>query len=822
MKNIQFKRFIPHIVAIIVFISISYIYFPEALQGKVVNQSDVSSWRGAANEILEYNKKTGEQTLWTNSMFGGMPSYMVSTQYKGNQIKHINHYLQLGKRPASYICLAMLSFYLLMLVFGVNPWLGIIGAIAFAFSSYNFIIIQVGHNSKMVAIAYMPMVLAAVVYAFRKNRLLGSIFLGIALALEIIAKHPQITYYLGLIVLVYGAYELYHAVKNKTLIAYSKTIGLLVVAGGMAVATNADYLLTTSQYAKYTMRGPSELSHNKDNKTSGLDKDYATQWSYGIDETFNLLIPNYKGGASGGALSEKSEVYKLISRQDPSYAKKVIKQMPTYWGPQPFTAGPVYIGAIIIFLFALGLCLIKGKTKWWILTATLLSFALAWGRHFMPLTELFLDYFPLYNKFRTVSMILVIAQLTIPLLAILALKKVYQSEIDKKDFMKSMKIALGTTAGFCLLVYIIPSISGSFIGAQDGQMHEMIANALRMDRIALLKADAIRSLIFIVLAAATIWAVYNKKLKTNYSYIILAVLILADMWTINKRYLNSGDFVQQRQFTNQFALRPVDKIILQDKDPNYKVLDFSVNTFNDSHISFHHKTIGGYSAGKLRRYQDMIEFHISKEMQKFASGLKNASSLHQIDSLVAGMKVINMLNTKYIITNPDTAPLVNRTAMGNAWFVKDYKIVPNADAEIAALYGFNPKEEAIIDKQFEGILNDRAFNPDEKASIKLESYAPNKLVYKTKAENEQLAVFSEIYYPEGWKVSIDGKEAKHFRANYILRSMIVPAGEHTIEFRFDPDSYNTGTNISYISSILLLLLLTVAAFFSIKKILKKD
>ncbi len=821
MKNFQINKFIPHIIAIVLFIIVSYSYFPEVLQGKIVNQSDVSSWRGAANEILEHKEKTGEQTLWTNSMFGGMPSYMISTQYKGNLIKYIDHYLQLGKRPASYIFLAMFSFYLLMTVFGVNPWLGIIGSIAFAFSSYNFIIIQVGHNSKMLAIAYMPMVLAAVTYAFRKSRILGSIFLGIALALEIVAKHPQITYYLGLIVMIYGAYELYHAIKNKTLGEYIKTLSLLIVAAGLAVATNADYLLTTTEYAEYTMRGPSELTHNKNNKTSGLDKDYATKWSYGIDETFNLLIPNYKGGASGGKLTEKSETYKLFSKQDPSYAKKIIQQMPTYWGPQPFTAGPVYMGAIIIFLFALGLCLIKGKTKWWILTATLLSIALAWGHHFKGLTYFFLDYFPLYNKFRTVSMILVMAQLTIPLLAMLGLKRVFQSDIDKKYFMKSMKIAVGSTAGFCLLAYLIPSISGSFTAATDEQMHQMVANAIRLDRIALLKADAIRSFIFILLAAATVWAAYNKKLKTKYSYIILAVLVLADMWTVNKRYLNSDHFIKQRQFTNQFELRPVDKIILQDKDPDYKVLDFTVNTFNDSHISYHHKTIGGYSAGKLRRYQDMIDFHISKEMQKFASAVNKAESLQQIDSIMEGMKVINMLNTKYLITNPGSGPIVNRSALGHAWFVNDYKIVPNADAEIAALYSFNPKEEAIIDKQFEDQLNDRAFNPDANAIIKLETYEANRLVYKTQAASEQLAVFSEIYYPEGWKVTIDGKEAQHFRANYILRAMIVPAGNHTIEFTFNPDSFRTGTNISLISSILLLLLLVGAVGFIVNKELKK-
>lgn len=821
MNKFDIKKFLPYITAIILFIAIPYAYFPEVLQNKIVNQSDVSSWRGAANESLEYKEKTGEQTLWTNSMFGGMPTYMISTRYDANKVKLVNGWLNIGDRPASYYFVAMLSFFLLMMVFGLNPWLGIIGAIAFAFSSYNFIIIQVGHNAKMLAIAYMPMVLAAVVYAFKKNRILGSIFLGISLALEIVAKHPQITYYLGLVVMVYGAYELYHAIKNKTLIDFSKTLGMLIIAAGLAVATNADYLITTTEYSKYTMRGPSELTHNKDNKTTGLDKDYATQWSYGIDETFNLLIPNYKGGASGGKLSEDSEIYKLLSRQDPSYAKKVIQQMPTYWGPQPFTAGPVYMGAIIIFLFALGLCLIKGKTKWWILTATLLSIALAWGHHFKTLTYFFLDYFPLYNKFRTVSMILVMAQLTIPLLAMLALKRIYQGDIEKKDFMKSMKIAVGATAGFCLVAYLIPSISGSFTTASDASMHEMIANALRLDRIALLKADAIRSLIFILLAAATIWAAYNKKLKTNYSYIILAVLVLADMWTINKRYLNGDHFVKERQFSNQFELRPVDKIILQDKDPNYKVLDFSVNTFNDSHISYHHKTIGGYSAGKLRRYQDMIDFHISKEMHRFAKAANASKSLNEIDSIIAGMKVINMLNTKYIITSPNAAPLSNRSALGNAWFVNDYKIVPNADAEITALYSFNPKEEAIIDKQFEDQLNDRAFNPDANASIKLETYEPNRLVYKTQAQSEQLAVFSEIYYPKGWKVTIDGKEAKHFRANYILRSMIVPAGNHTIEFKFSPDSFRTGTNISLISSILLLLLLAGSAAFIVRKELKK-
>lgn len=808
MNKIEYKKFYPYIAVLAIFIVISYAYFPEVLQGKIVNQSDVSSWRGATNEILNTEKQTGEKPLWTNSMFGGMPSYMISTDFDGNKTKSIYDSLLIGKRPASYICLAMVSFFLLLLAFGCNPWLGIIGSIAFAFSSYNFIIIQVGHNSKMVAIALMPMVMAAVVYAFKKNRIKGAIFLGIALALEIIAKHPQISYYLGITIFIYALYELYQAIKDKTLPAFLKTSGLLIVAAAMAVATNADYMMTMSEYSKYTMRGPSELSHNAHNQTSdGLDKDYATSWSYGIDETFNLLIPNYKGGASASELSEDSEIYKLFSRQDPSYAKQVIKQMPTYWGTQPFTAGPVYIGSIIIFLFVLGLCLIKGKTKWWILTATLLSFALAWGKNFMPLTDFFLDYVPMYSKFRTVSMILVIAQMTIPLLAILALKRVFDKEIDKKQLIKGLKIALGTTGGFCLLVALFPSIAGDFIGAQDSQIQDIIVKALVADRISLLKADAMRSLIYIILSAATIWFVIKQKLKTNYAYLILAILVLADMWTIDKRFLNSSHFMPQRQLTNQFVERPADKMILQDKDPNYKVLDISVNTFNDSHISYYHKTIGGYSAGKLRRYQDLIDFHISKEMGTFISCLQGQASLHKIDSTLSELGVLNMLNTKYIIYNGDAAPIQNRMAFGNAWFVEDYNMVNNADEEIAALDNINPRETAIINSKYSDILKNRAIIPDENASIKLESYMPDKLVYKTKAETEQLAVFSEIFYEKGWKVMIDNNESTHFCANYVLRSMLVPAGEHTITFYFEPDSYYTGKIIANISSILLIILL---------------
>jgi len=821
-KKFDYKKFKPYLFAIAIFVALSTAYFPQIYQGKIVSQADVSSWRGAANEILQTEKETGEKPLWTNSMFGGMPSYLISSDFDGNKTSFIYKCMEIGKNPASWICLSMISFFLLLLAFGCNPWLGIIGGIAYAFSSYNFIIIQVGHNSKMLAIALMPMVLASVVYAFRKNKFLGSLFLALSLSFEIHAKHPQIAYYLGIIIFIYGAFMLYNAIKDKSLNHYFKTIGLLVVGLILAIATNADYLMTMKDYAQYTMRGPSELSHNKDNKTkSGLDKDYATDWSYGIDETINLMIPNYKGGASSSSLSEDSEIYKLFAQQDPAYAKQVIKHMPTYWGPQPFTAGPVYIGAIMIFLFVLGLYLIKGKTKWWILTATLLSFALAWGKHFMPLTDFFLDYIPMYSKFRTVSMILVIAQLCIPLLAILSLKKFFDANSDKKKLIKGLKIASAITAGFCLIIAIIPSLAGNFTSPQDQQMQDVIANALQADRISLLVSDALRSFIFIGLAAGVLILFLKKKLKPLYAYIAIALLVLIDLWNVDKRFLNSEHFMPKRHLVGQFQERPVDKAILNDKSLDYRVLDLTVNIFNDSRISYFHKMIGGYSAGKLRRYQDMIDFHISKEIQTLASTFNKNATVMKIDSCLAKLNTLNMLNTKYIIYHAKANPIINNKALGNAWFVSDYKYVENADEEINSLNNFNPKEIAFVDKKFKPILKNQAFNPDPNAKIELISYQPDFLKYKTSCSSNQLAIFSEIYYPNDWKVYVDGKPSQNFRANYILRGMIVPSGEHIITFSFEPSRYFIGRTIAIIASFILLALLFISLYFSLRKLYER-
>lgn len=822
MKMPKPKSFYPYLVAFILFIVITYAYFPALFEGKIVMQSDISSWRGAANEIIQFREQTGEEPLWTNSMFSGMPTTMISTEYKGNYLKNVYDGLFVGPRPASYLILGLVSFYLLLLAFGVNPWLSIVGALAFGFCSYNFQILQVGHNAKMVAISLMPMVLASVVFAFRKNRWLGAVFFGITLAFQIMANHPQITYYLAFIVLFYGIAQLYKAVKAKALPAFFKTVTLLVVAVLFAAATNINHLWPTWEYSKYTMRGGSELTLNQNSQTKGgLDKEYATAWSYGIDETLNLMIPNFKGGASGGALDKNSETYKFLNSQGASNADQIIQQLPLYWGEQAFTAGPMYMGAIAIFLFVLGLVLIKGPMKWWIVGISLLALFLGWGRNFMFLSSFFYDYIPLYNKFRVPSMMLIVLQLTIPLLGIYTLNKILNGEYEKKTLIKGLKIAVGVTGGICALFALLPGLAGSFVSPADSQYPDWLRQYLPQDRESLLRSDAFRSLVFILLAGVVIWAWMIQKIKSTHVVFVMGLLILADMWTVDKRYLNNDHFVKQREFNNQYQPRPVDQAILADKDPNYRVLDISVNTFNDSHTSYHHKTIGGYSAAKLQRYQDIIDYFIYPEMQSIGKTLESSPTLSAMEESLSKQTVLNMLNTKYVIVHANSAPVNNKYAYGNAWFVKDYELVNTPDEELLGLKQIDPRESAVISKEFESVIQDKGFNFDENATIQLTSYAPNKLEYKTSAANEQLAVFSEIYYPKGWNVYIDGNKTDLLRADYILRAVIVPAGEHTVTFEYKPESYYMGARISAISSSLLLLALLGGIVFYIMRYMKK-
>ncbi|MCD4744685.1 MAG: YfhO family protein, partial [Bacteroidales bacterium] len=771
MKNLSLKKITPYIIAIILFLIITMIYLSPLLEGKKLKQDDIIRHKGMSKEIVDFREQTGEEALWTNSMFGGMPAYQISVDYKSNLISYIDKIFRLGlPHPAGLIFLYFIGFFILLLILGVDPWLSIAGSLAFAFSSYFFIIIEAGHNSKAHAIGYMAPVLAGIILCFRGKYLWGGILTALFLALELKAGHPQITYYLALLVIILGIFEFAETIRLKKYTTFIKSVSILIIAVILAVLTNITNLWATYEYGKYTIRGKSELTTEQENRTTGLDKDYATAWSYGVSETLTFLIPDFMGGSSHGELSEKSETFKMLKQnQVPiAQAKQYIKHMPLYWGSQPFTSGPVYIGAIMCFLFVLGLIIIKGKIKWWLLTATILSIMLAWGHNFMALTDFFLDYIPGYNKFRAVSMTLIIAELTIPLLGILALKQAFDKEIDKKEIFKALKISFYIVGGITLFFAIFPGMFFDFSNVTDQQyLPAWLVEPLQSDRKNLLRFDAIRSFIFIFLALIIIWSVINKKLKRNYAYIFFIILILADMWTIDKRYLNNDNFIRKTQANTPYQKTQADIQIRKDTDPNFRVLNLTVDPFADASTSYFHKSIGGYHGAKLRRYQELYDFHIKMN----------------------NINVLNMLNTKYVIqtdNNKQPQARQNPGALGNAWFVENYKIVENADEEIAALNDFDPVKTAIIDNSFKNELS--GFNPkiDSSARIYQTEYKPNHLTYQYKSNNDQIAVFSEIYYDKGWNAYIDGNLMPHFRSNYVLRAMIVPKGEHTIEFKFEP------------------------------------
>jgi len=837
MSKIKVNKLIPYFAAIILFLILSLAYFPDAMQGKKLNQHDKKTWKGGAQEIIQHQKETGEWSLWTNSLFGGMPTYLVSNHAPNNWTKYIYKILDLGHkyRPISFIFMALLGFFIALLLFEVKPWLALIGALTFAFSTYFLIIIEAGHITKVIAMAFMPPIIAGIYHAYNKKIFVGSIVMMIFLALQLLVNHLQITYYTLLIIVVYAIFEAVKAFREKKHIAFIKTSAILVIAALIAVSTNFSQIITTYDYGKDSIRGESELTNDKTNKTSGLDKDYATAWSYGKVETFNLLIPNLVGGGSYSELSKDSEMYKEFKKLGVGNLGKTMKNIPTYWGPQPFTSGPVYLGAIVMFLFILGLFLVKGHLKWWLLTSTILSITLAWGNNFMFLTDLFLDYFPLYNKFRTVSMILVIAEFTIPLLGILALKEIIEKSVSKKEIYTALKWAGGIVVGTILLLLINPSIL-SFSGEndiarfsqmfglqQDAQSQQILSGltaALEQDRASLFRADAFRSLGFILVSALLLWLFIEEKLKEIGFISILGILILVDLWSVDKRFLNSDDFVSARFEKEPFTKSKSDKFILKDTDPNFRVLNLAVSTFNDASTSYFHKSIGGYSGAKMRRYQDLIDHGISREINMLIYAVNNATSEMDVKSALMKLSIINMLNTKYFIVNPSSMPMLNNFNLGNAWFVNEIKEVKNADAEIKAVTGFNPERTAIIDKRFkEQFFN---FKKDENATIVLTSYAPSKLSYKAKADTEQLAVFSEIYYEKGWNAYIDGKLVPHMRANYVLRAMKIPAGEHNVEFKFEPSIWKVGNTISLIGSILFYLIILGSVFILVKKLKVKE
>ena len=780
------------------------------LEGKVLEQSDIVHHKGMSKELVDYRDETGKEAIWTNSMFGGMPGYMISTIYKGNLTRVIDKTLRSIFHPAAMLILYMLGFYILLLSLKINRWQSLVGAIAFAFSSYFLIIIGAGHNSKAYALGYLPVVIAGVLMVFNKKRIPGVILFTLGLALEILAGHPQITYYGLILLVIYGIVELVYAIKKSEYLPFLKSAGILIAGAVVAVGMNLSQLYTSYEYAKDTIRGPSELTSDNENKTSGLDKDYVVQYSYGIGETFTLLVPNFKGGATHLHPDLDSESYKVLRQKGVQQPRETLNMIIMYHGDQPPTAGPVYLGAIVVFLFVLGLFVIEGKYKWWLLIATIISIILSWGQNVMGLTSFLLDHLPFYNKFRAPSMTLVIAQITMPLLGFLALNNIITGKTDKKIWLNGLKWATIITGGLTLLFALAPGITGDFRSQYDlrFQLPDWLIEAAVADRKAALRNDALRSFVFIGLAAGTLYLWNLNKLKTNALIVVLGLLVLADLWMIDKRYLNNDNFVSKREAKNPFPEMPVDKAILQDKDLSYRVLPLQ-NPFQDARASYYHKSVGGYHAAKLRRYNEVIEHHLVPEMQKLIGVLQAGGTP---DSAFRNLPAINMLNTRYIIYDLNASPIKNDHALGNAWFVEDFDIVENADEEIEALKNIDPLAKAIVDKRFSSYLEGKTFSKDNAGSLKLIEYQPNYLKYQSKASGEQLAVFSEIYYDKGWNAYVDGKIVPHFRANYILRAMVLPAGEHTVEFKFEPKSYFIGNKISFASSVILILAMIGYAF----------
>lgn len=812
MKKNLFQSLMPYIAAIIIFLLATFLLFTPLFQGERLVQGDITNFKGMSKEIQDYRAKTGEEPLWTNSMFGGMPAYQISVKYKNNLFSYVDKIFRLGlPRPADYVFLYFIGFFFLLVVMGVNPWLAIIGALAYGFSSYFIIILEAGHNSKAHAIAYMAPLLGSILLTLKGKWLKGGILTAIFACLELYANHLQITYYFLILVLIVWIAFLVDSIQKKQIVSMAKATGVLIIAAFLAILPNFTQLWTTWEYSKETTRGKTELSHQKEIQTRGLDKEYVTQWSYGVSETWSLMIPNVKGGATDQL--GKSEF--ALEKLEPSM-RRAIAQQNHYWGDQPFTSGPVYVGAIIVFLFILGIFIVDGALKWGLVAATALSIMLAWGKNFMPLTDFFLDYVPLYDKFRAVSMILVIAEVCMPLLGILALEKIYQhpslTKNEASSFRKKFFIAYGLTGGISLIFYMFPNLFFNFISsAERSQLNELrsqvadpsqialFIQSLETSRIAIFRHDAIRSFLFITIAAGVIYA-YASKLRFPRPLFLISMglLIFIDLYVINKRYVTEDKFESSRMVDSPFTPTPADQLILKDTDIHYRVLNLSTNTFNDAITSYFHKSIGGYHGAKLKRYQELIDHQISKN----------------------NMEVLNMLNTKYFIVpdeNRKPSVRINMSALGNAWFPKEYQLVKNADEEMEALNHFKAAETAIIDQRFAKYLEGYQSLPDSMATIELKEYAPNRLVYHSKTTTDRLAVFSEIYYPYGWQAYVDGKPQAHFRANYVLRAMIVPSGEHEIIFKFEPQSYYMGEKISLAGSILLLLMLAGMIAQEIKK-----
>lgn len=847
-RNMTIKKILPHLIAVVTFAILTFIFFKPLFNGKVIHQSDIIQHRGMSKELLDYRNTEHKEALWTNSMFGGMPAYQISTLYPGNWTDHLDRLFHLYlPHPSGHIFMCFLGFFILLLCLDINPWLAFIGAIAYGFSSYFFIILEVGHNSKANAISYLAPVLGGIVLLMKGKKWLGFTLTALFMALELNANHVQITYYGFIIFCFVFASYFFIAVQNKKLKDFFVAAALFILGCGIGFLPNAGSLMATNEYGMYSTRGKTELTidqnlkSNKQDITSGLDKSYALMYSHGIWETMTFLIPDFKGGPSGYIGDEHKDALKSIDPQ----LREQIAGSNQYFGDQGGTSGPVYIGAIVIFLAFMGLFVVKHPLKWPLIIATLLSVMLAWGRFFEGFSHFFLDYIPGYNKFRAVSMILVIAEFTIPLLAILAV----QEFITKADTNKSIKLSFLNTSidlkkililsfvvvgGFCFIGYLMPQTINTFFAPgeeqqlvdmfkKNGASTEQIAQImpdylsnLEKARIAIFKSDALRSGIFISLAAIALFLFLTRKIKQEILFLIVGLGFLIDQWPVAARYLNDKNYISKTQFETPPQKTAADEQILTDKSPDYRVLNLTVGPFMDATTSYYHKSIGGYHGAKLKKYDELISFHLFKEMNYFSDNITMVKDDSTLNLLTQKMNVLNMLNTKYIIWPGKEQPIaiLNPQANGNAWFVKSVKTVANADSEIVALYDLNTKQQAVVQQKNKENI---AAQYSDKGTINMKSYKPNDLIYETESSNKGFVVFSEIYYPKGWNVYLDDQKSNYTCVNYLLRGMEVPAGKHKIEFRFEPEVYKKGNMIAMTGSILLFISIFAGLYLSFKR-----
>lgn len=818
------EQVLPHLLVVLVFAALVCAYFaPVIFKGKQLKQSDTVQWAGAANEISQHREKYGEEPLWTNSQFGGMPAYVISVLYPGEWLETLDKAMSAGfPHPVAVIFVGLVCYYILLLAYGLTPWMALLGSLAFTFFSFNFVSMEAGHNSKLRAMTFTPMLLAGIVLVFRQKWVLGAALAALGAGLQLRSGHTQISYYFVFIALILGANELFWAIKDGKLKQFFIAVAVLIVAGGIGVGTSAARLMSLNEYMAFSMRGKPELTIKDDNKPKdgGLDRDYVFSWSHGTMENFTLLIPGLYGGSTQEPVSKKSPAVKAATEL--GFDANQITTLPLYWGDQPFTSGPVYAGAIIIFLFVLGLLVVNPRQRWWLLAATVLSIALATGKHFPAFNYLMYDYFPSYNKFRTVTMALFIAQLTLPLMAVLAVKDLLElRKTNTHEALQKLYIAAGVTAGICAIFFLMPSIAGDFTSANDEQVKGMFGNDQRVSQImmdgiydtreSLARADAMRSLLFILAGAALLWLAVKDKLNATLASVALAVLVLVDLWAVDKRYLNDDSF-SKTYYSQALEKSAADDRILQDK-AQYRVLNLQ-GTFSETRTSYFHHSLGGYSPVKLRRYQDLIERDLTAEIQRLPKVLQQPGELYD---LMQDVRFINMLNTKYIKYGDKAEEVIlNPAAKGNAWFVS--RLVPTNTPDLEL------DSTLTIDYHNAAVINTTTTKPSamsyevQGASIEVKEYRANRIEYTAETPAKAFAVFSEVYYPAGWTATIDGQPVDIMRANYLFRALEIPAGKHSIVFEFKPETYFLGNNISRVCSLLVIAGLVFAGFSGWKQL----